>query len=485
MDPNETLFGSDTSGRGRRRGRLDASPRIVPPLDPAFQPASLATRTYREAVRRSKRGTPLVIGLERENGLLSRYETRIHPPTRGSIDDTLRYVERLVKSLLWARGGWRILFGGPLDIGDYIRRLYREDGARAFDAELMGRAYERPFEVAVVRPEDVPPAREMASPLGGHLEGCRIGFDLGASDYKVAALIDGTVVFSAETPWNPKDEPDPEYHYRALRDGIARAAAHLPRIDAIGGSSAGVIVDSRVMVASLFRSVPKDVFDAKVKGLFVRLGEEYGVPIQVVNDGDVTALAGALSIGENGMLGIAMGSSQAAGYLNPEGRITGWLNELAFAPVDFNPDAAVDEWSGDRGVGVMYFSQQAAGKLAPAAGITFAPDMGLPERLKVVQEKTDAGDPDAARIFETIGVYLGYTIPHYADFYDLRNLLILGRVTSGRGGEIILAEAKRILAEEFPGIAGKIALHVPDEKSRRVGQAVAAASLPQIQTVTA
>ncbi|MBN1420524.1 MAG: ROK family protein [Planctomycetes bacterium] len=458
---------------------------MVPPLDPAFRPASLATRTYRQAVRRSKRGIPLVIGLERENGLLSRHETRIHPPTRGSVDDTIRYVERLVKFLLWARGGWKIHFGGPLDIGDYIRRLYRQDGERAFDADLMGRVYERPFDVVVTKPEDVPPAREVEAPLGGHMEGCRIGFDLGASDYKIAAVKDGEVVFSDETPWNPKDQADPAYHYAALRDGIARAASHLPRIDAIGGSSAGVIVDSRVMVASLFRSVPKDVFEAKVKGLFIRLGEELGVPIQVINDGDVTALAGALSLGERAMLGIAMGSSEAAGYLSPEGRITGWLNELAFAPVDFNPDAAADEWSGDRGVGVMYFSQQAVAKLAPAAGIAFPEGMGLPERLKAVQEKADAGDPEAARIFETIGVYLGYAIPHYADHYDYRNLLILGRVTSGRGGEIILAESKRVLAEEFPEIAGRIALHVPDEKSRRVGQAVAAASLPQTQTVTA
>jgi hypothetical protein len=200
----------------------------------------------------------------------------------------------------------------------------------------------------------------------------------------------------------------------------------------------------------------------------------------VINDGDVTALAGAMSLGKPGMLGIAMGSSEAVGYLNPQGRITGWLNELAFAPVDFNPQAAVDEWSGDAGVGALYFSQQAVNKLAPAAGFSFPPEMGLPERLVEVQKKADAGAPDALAIFETIGVYLGYTLPWYAEFYDVSDVLILGRVTSGRGGELIMSQAREVLSGQFLELASRINIHVPDEKSRRVGQAVAAASLPGI-----
>jgi len=204
------------------------------------------------------------------------------------------------------------------------------------------------------------------------------------------------------------------------------------------------------------------------------------VPFEVANDGDVTALAGAMSLGKNAMLGIAMGSSEAVGYLDPQGAITGCLNELAFCPVDMNPTSPADEWSGDNGVGAMHFSQQAVNKLAPAAGISFPDDLLLPERLKIVQAKANDGDDAALKVFATIGVYLGYTIPYYREFYDYSNLLILGRVTSGAGGEVILERARHVLATEFPEEAAGIELHVPDEKSRRVGQAVAAASLPEI-----
>jgi len=236
-------------------------------------------------------------------------------------------------------------------------------------------------------------------------------------------------------------------------------------------------VDNEIRVASLLRAVPKKDFP-RAAGVFKRLQKEWNVPVVVMNDGDVTALAGALSLRQKGMLGIAMGSSEAAGFMDAQGRILGWLNELAFAPVDYNPAAPADEWSGDAGVGALYFSQQAVNKLLPAAKISLPEKMGLPERLKEVQALMAKGDPRAAQIYETIGVYLGYAIAHYAVFYDYRHLLILGRVTTGRGGDIVLERARAVLRGEFPELVAKIALHVPDEKSRRVGQAVAAASLP-------
>ena len=247
-------------------------------------------------------------------------------------------------------------------------------------------------------------------------------------------------------------------------------------MDAIGGSSAGIMVDNEIRVASLLRAIPKKLFP-QAAGMFKRIQREWNVPLVVMNDGDVTALAGALSLRQKGMLGIAMGSSQAVGFMDSQGRISGWLNELAFAPVDYNPAAVADEWSGDRGVGALYFSQQAVNKLLPAAKISLPQKMGLPERLKEVQNLMAAGDARAAKIYETIGVYFGYAIAHYADFYDFRHLLILGRVTTGAGGDVMLAKAREVLRSEFPELAGSIKLHVPDEKSRRVGQAVAAASL--------
>ena len=452
-------------------------PGIPAPLDPGFQPAVLFNRNYFGAVKASGQAVPLIIGLERENGAVSHYETLVSP---GADATTLRYVERLVKFLLWARGGWKLYIGGPKAVGECIRKTYSHRGARKFDCHLMAAAYGEKFQVVATPPDKVPVNREIKISAGGHLKGCRIGFDLGASDYKVSAVIDSNPVFTEEIPWDPKNQPNPEYHYHHISAALHRAAAHLPRVDAIGGSSAGIIVDNEIRVASLLRAVPRKLFP-KAAGIFKRIQKEWNVPVVVMNDGDVTALAGALSLGSQGMLGIAMGSSEAAGFMDRQGRVLGWLNELAFAPVDYNPKAAADEWSGDRGVGVMYFSQQAVNKLLPTAKIKLPEKMGLPERLKEVQSLAAKGDVRAVKIYETVGVYLGYGLAHYADFYDFHHALILGRVTTGTGGDIVLEKAREVLRGEFPELAAKMQLHVPDEKSRRIGQAVAAASLPALQ----
>ena len=457
---------------------MNFSSSIFPaPLDPQFQPAVLFNRNYLAAAKKSGRAVPLVIGLERENRLVSRYETVVLPEADAA---TLIYVERLVKFLLWARGGWKLHIGGPKAIGEAIRKQYSPRGKRKFDCDMMTLAYGNKFQVVLTTAEKVPAAKEMQTAAGGHLKGYRIGFDLGASDYKVSAVIDGEAVFTEEMPWDPKSQANPEYHYHHIASALHRAAAHLPRVDAIGGSSAGIIVDNEIRVASLLRAVPKKDFP-KAAGIFKRIQKEWNVPVVVMNDGDVTALAGALSLGSKGMLGIALGSSQAAGFMDPQGRILGWLNELAFVPVDYQPDAAVDEWSGDKGTGVMYFSQQAVNKLLPAAKITLPEKMGLPERLKEVQNLMTQGDARAAKIYETLGVYLGCAMAHYVDFYAFRQALILGRVTTGQGGDIVIAKAREVLKKNFPEVAKQVELRVPDEKSRRVGQAVAAASLPALR----
>ncbi|MCX6568002.1 MAG: ROK family protein [Candidatus Aminicenantes bacterium] len=456
---------------------------LPPPCDPGFRPIIFLWREYLDRAR--KAGDALLrIAVEREDGLVSVFVTRV-PEKDTDPAATYLMVERLVKSLLWSRGGWRVHFLGPAAIGKRLKADYSGKGARAFDVRTMSRAYERPFEIVLHSPATFPEAREAVHFPGGHLDGCRIGFDLGASDYKVAAVIKGEAVYSEEIPWTPGAEADPEYHYRHIRDGLKKAAAHLPRVDAIGGSSAGIIIRNQVRIASLFRSVPEDVFEDRVKDIFVRLGKEWGVPIEVINDGEVTALAGMLSLGETGILGMAMGSSEAAGFLDIDGHIPGWLDELAFVPVDLDPEAAVDEWSGDRGVGANYFSQQAVNRLARNAGLSFPDAMTLPGRLKEVQSLMDRGDARAAAIFGSIGITLGFTIPWYEVFYKFSNLLVLGRVMSGPGGKIIVDKAAEVLKTEFPETAARVRLHLLDEKSRRVGQAVAAASLPEIPKLAA
>jgi predicted NBD/HSP70 family sugar kinase len=327
--------------------------------------------------------------------------------------------------------------------------------------------------------QKIPPANEGGEAIGGHLDGNRIGFDLGASDRKVSAVVDGKVIFSEEKIWNPSIQSDPGYHFNEIFESLKVAASKLDHVDAIGGSSAGVYINNRPMVASLFRGIPADRRQ-EVRDLFLRIQKELRVPLVVINDGDVAALAGSLSLEENGVLGIALGSSEAAGFVDKEGHVLGWLNELAFAPIDYNPNASIDEWSGDLGCGSTYFSQQSVFRLAPKAGIEIPQDVPNAEKLIFAQDKLKSGHDGAVKIWQTIGVYLGYGIALYADFYDVRNVIILGRCTSGEGGNIILDKVKQVLTTEFPELIKRINVQLPDEKSRRVGQSIAAASLPKI-----
>jgi len=455
-------------------------PRCVPPLEPGFRPAALANRAFQKQVQASGGGVPLVLGLERESGYFSRYETRVFPEGHAQAAANLEYVERIVKFLLWQRGGWKLYVGGPRSLGEHIRQVYSPQGARQFDYHFLGeQVYEQTFTVIPCAPADVPPENESGVALGGHLEGCRIGFDLGASDRKVSAVMDGRTIYSEEVVWEPRKQTDPDYHYREITAALKAAAAKLPRVDAIGGSSAGIYINNRPMVASLYRGIPKERF-GEIKHLFLRLRDEWGVPLEVINDGDVTALAGAMSLEDNGVLGLALGSSEAAGYVSVEGKITGWLNELAFAPVDYAPTAPAEEWSGDTGVGALYFSQQCVFRLAPRAGIQLPGDVTDAEKLKFVQSRLEAGHAGAVQIWQSMGVYMGYTLAHYADFYPLKHVLILGRCTSGQGGQLILDGANDVLRAEFPELA-HVNLQLPDEKSRRVGQSIAAASLPVLR----
>lgn len=453
-------------------------PKIKPPLDDGFRPAVLANQNFQRKVRPV--GVRAVIGLERGEGEVSRFETVVYPEGHPDFESNFQYIERIVKFLLWQRGGHTVYIGAPKKVGEYIRDAYSANGAQKFDFHFMGtQVYEKEFSAVICSADEVPASRETGKLLGRNLAGCRIGFDLGASDRKVSAVVDGEAIYSEEVIWEPRKNTDPEYHYREIMTALKTAAGKMPRVDAIGGSSAGIYVDNRPMVASLFRGIPQERF-GEIKTMFLRIRDELGVPLEVINDGDVTALAGSMSIEDNGILGIALGSSEAAGYVNLDGRIMGWLNELAFAPIDYSPEAPADEWSGDKGVGALYLSQQCVFRLAPKAGIEIPSGITDAERLKFVQKKLEAGEDGALKIWQSMGVYLGYGIAHYADFYDIKHVLILGRCTSGRGGDLLIEGAKKVFETEFPELSGKIELHLPDEKIRRVGQSVAAASLPVI-----
>jgi hypothetical protein len=461
---------------------ITVSPALRPPLDPDFLPAALWNRAYRELVAADRGARRFALVLTRPDGTTFTHESRVLAAGHPAAELTLRYAERLLKFLLWQKGGSGVRVVGAPEIATQLAQIYSPAGARAFDYAFMGgKIYSETFHIAAA--ETFEPAGDSAAGLliGRNLNGCRIGFDLGGSDRKSAAVIDGRVVYSEEIPWNPYFQTDPAYHIEGVHDSLKRAAAHLPRVDAIGGSAAGVYVNNEVRVASLFRGVPPDAFDQLVRPMFFTLQERWGgVPFEVVNDGEVTALAGSMALRSNAVLGVSMGTSMAGGYVTPSGNITSWLNELAFVPVDYRIDAPRDEWSGDLGCGVQYFSQQGVARLATAAGLSFPAEVSLAERLVVIQHAMLAGDSRAASIYESIGVCFGYAVAQFAEFYEIRELLVLGRVTTGAGGNIILERARAVLEQDFPEIAGRIHLSMPDEHDKRHGQAIAAASLPTL-----
>ena len=446
----------------------------APKLDPTFIPFGVWRAAYLKDAKQ-----PLAIAVERDNGRVSVHHTCIHgTPEMAEAD--YRYVERYVKFLLWSTGGFRVSICGCSQLAQRLKAAYTPEGERHFDYTFVQQLYERELEILDLPLEQCPAANEEAQPIGGYMDGCRIGFDAGGSDRKVSAVIDGECVYSEEVVWFPKLQEDPDYHFQHIVEAFKTAASKMPRVDAIGVSSAGTFIGNAPMVASLFIKVPRSNWD-KVKTIYDRAAAEIGdVPIVVANDGDVSALAGAMGLGKGNIMGLAMGTSEAVGYVDKDQNVLGWINELAFAPVDLGADAIQDEWSTDYGVGCKYFSQDAVIKLAPRAGIELDEKLSPAEKLKVVQALMAEDDQRAIDVFETIGTYLAYTVELYSQFYDLEHLMMLGRVLSGKGGDTILRVCNEILAEEYPELAAKCEVMLPDEKTRRVGQSVAAASLPKL-----
>ena len=456
----------------------------LPELDPGFIPLGPWMKAY--LANASK---PISIAVERDQGKITvRHAKVFGTPEMAEAD--YRFVERYVKFLLWSIGGFRVYILGASEIASRLAKEFvyfengeGENGKRWFDVQFMSDVFENGFEIVdCASPEEFPAENDASVSVGGHMEGCRIGFDAGGSDRKVSAVIDGKTVYSEEVVWHPKTQEDPQYHYEEIVKAFQTAASKMPRVDGIGVSSAGVFIGNAPMVSSLFIKVPREKEVRKlVHTVFDRAAAAIGdgtVPIVVANDGDVTALAGAMGLGATAVMGMAMGTSEAVGYVDRKGNVLGWFNELAFAPVDLSENAMMDEWSYDIGVGCKYFSQDAVIKLAPAAGISLDDGLTPAEKLKVVQGLMEDGDARAVKIFESIGCYLAHTMELYSMFYDVEHMIVLGRVMSGKGGDTILSECKRIMAEEYPALAGKMTVMLPDEKTRRVGQAVAAASLP-------
>ncbi len=448
-------------------------------LDIDFLPISKFMKQFSVAVNSISNKETIFLSFIRNDNQVFTIKKYIFPKNHFRYEDNKIYIERYIKTILWLKGAYRILFSGDKELFNYLNKIYSKNGKRAFDVEFLSSSYQKKFEIVYVDKEDIIDTNEKTIFISRNLNGYRIGFDAGGSDRKVSAVVDGKVIFSDETIWHPKTMEDPNYHLEGIIESLQKAANKLPRVDSIGISTAGIIIDNYVAAASLFRKVPKKMFEKYVRTIYLDAAKVIAdVPVKVINDGDVSALAGSMSLNKNSVLGIAMGTSLAVGYVDRNGNITGWLNELSFAPLDLALNAPIDEWSGDRGTGVSYLSQDAVIRLASEQGLILT---GTPaEKLAQVQAMLPESIV-AKEIFMTIGYYLGHALAYYDEFYEIENVLLLGRVMSKKGGELILESAIETIKREYPSLSQKINITLPDEKMRRVGQSIAAASLPSLK----
>merc|ERR1719261_2050461 len=361
-----------------------------------------------------------------------------------------------------------------------------------------------PFQVKIVGASELPAEKDTPQVCGKEANGNRLAFDLGKSDIKTVAIKDGEVLDSAETEWDVTN-PDPQYHFDAIVDAmkktIERAKAKgFGDIQAVGGSATGTVSgDNEATWCDIFPNVPPDVYKQKVVPIFKRMAKDIAgdVPLKVINDGEVTALAAVQKIKAGSVLGISMGSSEGGGYANKDGNLMGWINELCYIRLDLNPEAPTDPWTkgSHRGMSHMYLGQRGATKLAAKAGVQVPanyvyphPDMCTIKHedhaqcLKLIQKAMadPASEPQVRRLYETVGVYLGYGLAQYSEFYKIDHVMIPGRVSKGAGGDLMLNVAKKVLETEFPDLP-KIEFHTADDHFKAVGQCIAAAALPEIK----
>ena len=242
-------------------------------LDKNYYPMYLYQKDFLKGAN-EEGAKPFVLVLERGDGEYERYETTLY--ANGHEEENLRYAKKLVKTMIWAYGGYKFYLYGGEGVIDGLRKAYSNDGERAFDYNFMQDVYLRPMEFVLASLEELPSASCKAEPSGANGSGYRIGFDAGGSDRKVTACIDGKVVYEKETVWFPKLNSDPNYHLEGILDSIDNALSALGgRVDAIGVSTAGIVVDNEVRVSSLFRKVSKKEQNEFVRPIYINLAKKY------------------------------------------------------------------------------------------------------------------------------------------------------------------------------------------------------------------
>jgi predicted NBD/HSP70 family sugar kinase len=479
---------------------LLVKPKMLPPLDKGFRPMILGKRKYLEAAKDCT--DKLDWALVRSDGV-ARYTLPVFPEKSRDVAASIYLAGVLIQEMIWQRSASSMMLCGPARVCKALEKMFAKGGSYEFEALSMPNVCghpEKPFEVKTVeKVEDLPAAKDTPQVCGKDASGCRLAFDLGKSDIKTVAVKDNEVVYSKETEWDVTNV-DPQYHFDAILDALKKAKETLPKVDAVGGSATGTISEQNEATwCDIFPNVPPAVYKEKVVDIFCRLSKEIAgdVPLKVINDGEVTALAAYQKIKAGNIMGISMGSSEGGGYCNKDGNLMGWINEMCYIRLDLNPKAPTDPWTkgAHTGISHMYLGQRGATKLAPSGGVELEATLKYPHKemctikhenhaqvLKKIQEAMKDPEKEAKvkEIYETVGVYLGYALGQYCEFYEIDHVMILGRVSKGAGGDLMLDTAKKVLAEEFPDCS-KITFHTADDHFKAVGQCIAAAALPTIK----
>jgi len=471
-------------------------PKIPAPLDPNFAPLVLAKKNYLKFVA----GTPHFVewALPRANGC-ARYKLPVFADSHEDMEASVYLAGVLIQEMIWQRSASSLILAGPPKQCELLKAAFSTGGAYEYEIKSMPNVCGTPdavFGVTICKAEELPAAKDTPQEMGKDASGCRLAFDLGKSDIKTVAVKDGEVVYSKETEWDVTNV-DPDYHFKAIVDALQLAKATLPKVDAVGGSATGTVSGANEATwCDIFPNVPADVYKAKVVDIFIRMAKEVAgdVPLKVINDGEVTALAAVQKIGKGNILGISMGSSEGGGYADKDGNLNGWINEMCYIKLDMNPEAPTDPWTKGyhRGISHLYLGQRGATKLAAKAGVQVPDNYVFPhpdmctikhedhaQCLKAIQKAMadPAQEPQVRKLYETVGVYLGYGLAQYSEFYKIDHVMILGRVSKGAGGDLVLEVAKKVLMAEFPQY-GHIQFHTADDHFKAVGQCIAAAALP-------
>jgi len=313
---------------------LLVKPKVTPPLDPDFVPVVLAKKAYLAATKDCK--DKLDWALVRADGV-GRYTLPVFPDGDKNVNASIYMAGVLIQEMIWQRSGSELQLVGPPKLCKAIKRAFSRGGMYQFEALSMPNVCgtpTKPFEVKILDSvSELPAGKDSPQVCGKEANGNRLAFDLGKSDIKTVAVKDGEVLDSMETEWDVTNK-DPQYHFdaivAAMKGTIERAktknAGYSP-IQAVGGSATGTVSgDNDATWCDIFPNVPPDVYKAKVVDIFKRISKEVAgeVPLKVINDGEVTALAAVQKIKKGNVLGISMRSSEGAGYANADGNLLGY-----------------------------------------------------------------------------------------------------------------------------------------------------------------